>query len=180
MRQGHGSGVSGNAGNAHIWQEPPAGTWHQSRRSPARAIKPSKYISDTTAAKSAPPKKKLEKSPRIYKLAPPFAKSTGKRQAYNTIADHLQIAPAAEDTLPSRSMQAVDGVPHRIICLLNQLLTAGVGQLAQVHRFMEENSEKQARLYVEPEVELVDIYPAGVICTSGSTTGEDPDYPIYF
>lgn len=45
---------------------------------------------------------------------------------------------------------------------------------------MEENSEKQARLYVEPEVELVDIYPDGVICTSGSTTGEDPDYPIYF
>lgn len=45
---------------------------------------------------------------------------------------------------------------------------------------MEENSEKQARLYVEPEVELIDIYPAGVICTSGSTTGEDPDYPIYF
>lgn len=77
-------------------------------------------------------------------------------------------------------MQAVDGVPHRIICLLNQLLTAGVGQLAQVHRFMEENSEKQARLYVEPKVELVDIYPTGVICTSGSTTGEDPDYPIYF
>lgn len=66
------------------------------------------------------------------------------------------------------------------MCLLNQLLTAGVGQLAQVHRFMEENSEKQARLYVEPKVELVDIYPAGVICTSGSTTGEDPDYPIYF
>lgn len=28
VEAGAGSGVSGNAGNAHIWQEPPAGTWH--------------------------------------------------------------------------------------------------------------------------------------------------------
>ena len=37
--------------------------------------------------------------------------------------------------------------------------------------------------YAKPEVELIDINPAGVICTSGETirgevSGQDPDAPI--
>lgn len=46
--------------------------------------------------------------------------------------------------------------------------------------FMKANSEKQTQPYVRPEVELFDINPAGVICTSGETTGQNPYDPIYF
>ncbi len=45
--------------------------------------------------------------------------------------------------------------------------------------FMKANSEKQAQPYVKPEVELIDINPAGVICMSGGTTGQNPDAPYY-
>ena len=44
---------------------------------------------------------------------------------------------------------------------------------------MKANSEKQAQPYVRPEVELIDINPAGVICTSGYGSGENPDSPYY-
>ena len=45
---------------------------------------------------------------------------------------------------------------------------------------MKANSEKQAQPYVKPEVELIDINPAGVICMSGETTGKNPYDPSYF
>lgn len=32
--------------------------------------------------------------------------------------------------------------------------------------------------YAKPEVELIDINPAGVICVSGVVSGQDPDAPI--
>lgn len=89
------------------------------------------------------------------------------------------VATATEDTLPSIFAQAADGVPHRIICLLNQLLTAGAGQSAQVYHYYEGEQRKQVQIYyVKPEVELVDINVAGVFCTSGVVTGEDPDAPV--
>lgn len=31
--------------------------------------------------------------------------------------------------------------------------------------------------YAKPEVELIDINPAGVICVSGVVSGQDPDAP---
>lgn len=44
---------------------------------------------------------------------------------------------------------------------------------------MKANREKQVQIYyVKPEVELVDINVAGVFCTSGNVTGEDPDAPV--
>ena len=32
--------------------------------------------------------------------------------------------------------------------------------------------------YAKPEVELIDINLAGVICTSGEVSGQDPNAPI--
>lgn len=95
------------------------------------------------------------------------------------------IVPTAKDTLQSGLFLAVDGVLHRIICLINLLLTAGAGQPAQIHYFMKENSGKQALIYVRPEVELIDIKLSGVICSSGGTvsgsaTGEDSNYATDF
>lgn len=96
------------------------------------------------------------------------------------------IVPAVRNTLQSGLFLAVDGVLHRIICLINQLLTAGEGQPAQIHYFMKENSEKQAVIYAKPEVELIDINFTGNICginasgnPSGNVTGQDPDDPTY-
>ena len=72
---------------------------------------------------------------------------------------------------------------HRIICLLNLLfIIAGAGRPAQVYHFMKANIENQPMNYAKPEVELIDINPAGVICTSGETisgvvSGQDPDAP---
>ena len=45
---------------------------------------------------------------------------------------------------------------------------------------MKANREKQVQIYyVKPEVELVDINVAGVICAmSGEISGEDPNAPI--
>jgi len=44
---------------------------------------------------------------------------------------------------------------------------------------MKANREKQVQIYyVKPEVELVDINVAGVFCTSGEATGQDPDAPV--
>lgn len=44
---------------------------------------------------------------------------------------------------------------------------------------MKANREKQVQIYyVKPEVELVDINVAGVFCTSGEVSGQDPDAPI--
>ena len=66
------------------------------------------------------------------------------------------VATAAEDTLPSIFAQAADGVPHRIICLLNQLLTAGAGQSAQVYHYYEGEQRKTG---------------TDQLCKAGSRTG---------
>ncbi len=69
---------------------------------------------------------------------------------------------------------------HRIICLSKYYLQPVRDRRRKSIIFMKANNEKQTQLYVKPEVELIDINPAGVICTSGETTGQDPYDPIYF